>query len=65
LPFILLSDKDKKTSVLYGVGTTLGVLPGRITFVIDKQGVVRMKFSSQLNFQKHISEALDMVKKIG
>ena len=65
LPFILLSDKDKKASALYGVGTTLGVLPGRVTFVIDKQGIVRMKFSSQLNFQKHISEALEIVKKIG
>jgi peroxiredoxin Q/BCP len=65
LPFILLSDINKKAAALYGVGTTLGVLPGRVTFVIDKQGVIRMKFSSQLNFQKHISEALDMVKKIG
>jgi peroxiredoxin Q/BCP len=65
LPFILLSDINEKAAALYGVGTTLGVLPGRVTFVIDKQGVIRMKFSSQLNFQKHISEALDMVKKIG
>ena len=36
LPFILLSDKDKKIANLYGVGKTMGILPGRVTFIIDK-----------------------------
>jgi peroxiredoxin Q/BCP len=64
LPFILLSDRDKSVSEKYGVGKSLGVLPGRVTFVIDKQGIVRMMFSSQLSFEKHVTEALDMLGKL-
>jgi peroxiredoxin Q/BCP len=62
LPFILLSDKDKKVAGLYGVGRSLGILPGRVTFVVDKQGVIRMIYSSQVNFQKHIDEALEILR---
>jgi len=64
LPFILLSDKDKSVAEKYGVGKSLGILPGRVTFVIDRQGIIRMMFSSQLNFEKHISEALETLKQI-
>jgi peroxiredoxin Q/BCP len=64
LQFILLSDKDKTVADKYGVGKSLGVLPGRVTFVIDKQGIIRMIFSSQLNFQKHIDEAIETLKRL-
>lgn len=64
LPFILLSDRDSSVAKKYGVGKSLGVLPGRVTFVIDKQGIVRMTFSSQLNFEKHVSEAIETLKKL-
>ncbi|MFZ4523483.1 MAG: peroxiredoxin [Bacteroidales bacterium] len=64
LPFILLSDKDKTVADKYGVGKSLGILPGRVTFVIDKQGVVRMAFSSQLSFEKHITEAIETLHKL-
>ncbi len=62
LPFILLSDQGGKVRKLYGVPTTLGVLPGRVTYVIDKSGVVRHIFSSQFNPTKHIEEALMFLK---
>ena len=64
LPFILLSDRDKKVAGLYGVGKTLGILPGRVTFVIDKQGIIRGIYSSQINFQKHVQEALEVLRRI-
>jgi peroxiredoxin Q/BCP len=64
LPFILLSDKDKSVAEKYGVGKSLGILPGRVTFVIDRQGIVRLMFSSQLNFEKHVIEALETLKQI-
>jgi len=64
LPFILLSDKGRMVAEKYGVGKSLGVLPGRVTFVIDKQGIIRMIFSSQLNFEKHINEAIETLKKL-
>ncbi|GEM_PF-3203610 len=47
---------------LYGVPSTLGFLPGRVTYVIDKKGMVRHIFSSQSQPTKHIEEALKIVK---
>lgn len=64
LPFILLSDKDKSVARLYNVKKTLGLLPGRVTYVIDQQGVIRMIFSSQMNFEKHIEEAKSILRSI-
>jgi len=42
----------------YGVPATFGLIPGRVTYVIDTQGIVRHIFSSQANIGKHISDAL-------
>jgi len=64
LPFILLSDKDGKVRELYGVPSTLGILPGRVTYIIDKEGTVRHIFSSQFQPEKHIKEAIDVLKKL-
>ena len=59
LPFTLLSDAKGEVRKKYGVPTTLGLLPGRVTFVIDKKGVVRHVFNSQLQATRHVQEALD------
>jgi peroxiredoxin Q/BCP len=64
LPFILLSDVDNKVRKLYGVASSLGFIPGRVTFVIDKKGMVRHVFSSQLQPEKHIEEAREVLKKL-
>ncbi len=64
LPFILLSDTGNQVRKLFGVPSTLGLLPGRVTYVIDKQGVVRKIFNSQLNFKGHVDEALNTLKEI-
>jgi peroxiredoxin Q/BCP len=61
LPFYLLSDVDGKVRDRYGATGILGI-PGRVTFVIDKQGVVRHKFSSMFSADKHIQEALEVIK---
>jgi peroxiredoxin Q/BCP len=58
LPFILLSDENGAVRKLYGVPSTLGLVPGRVTYIIDKQGIVRNIFSSQFTPEKHIKEAL-------
>ena len=64
LPFLLLSDTDKKIRKLFGVPTAfLGLLPGRVTYVIDAKGVVQMVFNRMLAGQ-HIPKALEAVKKI-
>jgi len=62
LPFTLLSDRDGRVRKAFGVKSTLGLMPGRETFVIDKSGVVRDAFNSQLRVNEHVSRALSLVK---
>lgn len=64
LPFILLSDADNQVRKLYGVPSTMGVLPGRVTYIIDKQGVVRSIFSSQTQAERHVEEAKKALKQL-
>ena len=64
LPFTLLSDEGGKVRKSYGVPATLGLLPGRVTYVIDRAGTVRHVFSSQASIGRHVNDALDVVKKI-
>jgi peroxiredoxin Q/BCP len=65
LPFSLLSDPGGKVRSAFGVPSTLGLLPGRVTYVIDKQGVIRHAFNSQLQATKHVDEALSVLKSLG
>ncbi|MHC5541884.1 peroxiredoxin [Singulisphaera rosea] len=64
LPFRLLSDPDGSLRALFGVPKSLGFIPGRVTYVIDKQGIVRHIFSSQLQVSRHIDEALRVLKSL-
>ena len=64
LPFILLSDEKNEVRKLYGVPSSMGILPGRVTYIIDKKGVVRHIFNSQLQPEKHIEEALRILKEL-
>lgn len=64
LPFTLLSDTDDRVRNLYGATSSLGIIPGRVTFVIDKTGVVRHVFSSQLQPEKHVEEARQILIKL-
>lgn len=64
LPFLLVSDADGSLRKAYGVPKTMGVLPGRTTYVIDKEGVVRLVFNSQLSAVEHVAEALKMVREL-
>jgi thioredoxin-dependent peroxiredoxin len=64
LPFILLSDQDNKVRQLYGVPATMGIIPGRVTYVIDKKGFVRHIFNSQYQPQKHVEEAKQILEKL-
>lgn len=65
LPFELLSDSKNKLRKTYNVGgSLLGLIPGRETFVIDQQGVVRHRFSSQSQIDTHIKDALIMVREL-
>jgi peroxiredoxin Q/BCP len=62
LPFYLASDRDGSLRKAFGVPKTLGLLPGRVTYVIDRQGIVRLAFSAQMAADQHVSEALVVVR---
>ncbi len=62
LPFILLSDTGSKVRKLYGIPATFGLLPGRVTYIIDKRGIVRHIFSAAFAPQKHVDEALRVLQ---
>jgi peroxiredoxin Q/BCP len=64
LPFTLLADAGGQVRKSYGVPATLGVLPGRVTYVIDRTGTVRHVFNSMMNIGQHVSDALEVVRKI-
>jgi peroxiredoxin Q/BCP len=64
LPFHLISDPKGELRKAYKVGSTLGLIPGRVTFVIDIKGVIQHVFSSQMQATKHIDEALKVIKRL-
>ena len=64
LPFTLLSDTGNAIRKSFGVPSTFGILPGRVTYVIDKSGIVKHITNSQLNFQGHIDESLKVVQEL-
>ncbi len=64
LPFLLLSDNSGKLRKLFGVKTNLlGLIPGRVTYVVDKSGTIQLIFDSMMA-TKHIPKALDFLKKL-
>lgn len=64
LPFILLSDFDKKIRKLFGVPNDfLGLIPGRATYVFDKNGIVQLIFDSASS-KIHIQKALEILKRM-
>jgi peroxiredoxin Q/BCP len=64
LPFILLSDADKKLRKLFGVpNDLLGLIPGRVTYVINKEGIIQLVFNN-MSGKIHIDKALEILKSI-
>ncbi len=64
LPFVLLSDPNGAVRKAYGVSKAFGLLPGRVTFIIDKSGAIRHVFSSQFRAHKHVEEAIRIIRSI-
>jgi len=64
LPFLLVSDEDGHARRAFGVPKSMGFLPGRVTYVIDKAGIVRHVFNSQLAADRHVEEALAVVRSL-
>jgi peroxiredoxin Q/BCP len=62
LPFTLLADTDSKVRNLFGVKSNiLGLIPGRVTYVIDKGGKVIFIYDSQFKAERHIEESIKAI----
>lgn len=64
LPFILLSDAKKEARKAFGLPSILGLLPGRVTFIADQEGIIKHTFRADFNANKHIEEALKVVQSL-
>jgi len=64
LPYLLLSDPGGEVALQFGVKRTFGLLAGRETFVVDKQGKVQWRLRSQLRPLLHVQEALKAVRNL-
>ena len=65
LSFTLLSDSGNKIRKLFGVPTNaFGILPGRVTYVADRSGKVAYMFNSQIQAERHVDEALKILKEL-
>lgn len=65
LPYPLISDTTATIAAAYGVARLGGWLPTkRVTFVIDKDGVVQHVIQSELNIDRHIDEAIQVLRRL-
>lgn len=65
LPFTLLSDEGNKVRKEWGVPSDLfGTLPGRQTYVLDRNGAVRLVYNNQFQPEKHVEETLKLLQSI-
>lgn len=59
LPYTLLADENDEVRQIFGVKKDLfGILPGRETYVINKDGVVQIVFNNQFSPEKHVEVVL-------
>jgi len=65
LNYVLLSDTGNKVRNSFGVPADLfGLIPGRVTYVINKEGTVVYIFNSQTQVEKHVNEALRILQEL-
>ena len=64
LNYTLLSDEEDVLRKLFGVPANLfGLIPGRVTYIVNKEGKVVYIFNSQIKAEQHVEEALKILKK--
>jgi peroxiredoxin Q/BCP len=63
LPFILLSDGNKKLRNLFNVSKDyFGLIPGRYTYIVNELGIIVEIYHDKLNSENHTNKAFEMLK---
>lgn len=61
LPYPILSDRNGEVKEAYGVSKVLGILPGRETFVVDKNGLIIKIYRDVFSGEDHVEQALEAI----
>lgn len=65
LPFVLLSDRNGKAMKSFGLPSYLfGLMPARVTFIVDSKGVIQHTFRADFQAESHIGESIKILKKL-
>ena len=64
LPFPLIPDPEKRIVSLYEARGLLGLMTARVTYVIDKEGVIRAVIRHDFTVERHLPETLDALGSI-
>ena len=65
LNFDLIADRDKELSNLFQVQRNLfGLIPGRVTYIFDENGICQGVFDSLRDADGHIEHALNTLKSL-
>ena len=62
IPFTLVSDSDRKVARLYDVSRRMGLGVSRVTYLIDKTGVIRDVYHHEVRIGKHVDDVLEGLK---
>ena len=64
LQYPLLCDHKNKLRRQFGVPKKLGIIEGRVTYIINSEGIIKHVFEDLLNGPAHIKEAIKALKKL-
>lgn len=64
LPYTLIADEGAALRKAFNVPKRLGFLEGRVTYVIDRNGVIQHIFNAPFSAAPHVAEALRVVHKL-
>ena len=64
LTFPLLCDRNNALRREMGVPKALGLLPGRVTYIVDGEGMIRHTFSNLLDGPAHVREAQQVLNQL-
>ena len=64
LPYRLLVDRNKDLRRSWNVPNSFFVLDGRVTYIIDADGICQLRYSNSTSAKKHVTVALQRLHEL-
>ena len=61
LEYPIINDGAGELQRLFGVPKTLGIIPGRVTYVVDPESTIQKVFNAQFSFADHVRIAKETI----